>query len=192
MVRVPVKAGPRLLGVSFNRKTTVPEGRGPSRQANGAGSWPAPGRRSRASRSPARSIPGVQPRRRRHPARQRIFVCYPTTATERSALRQDHPVDARPTCLPPAGARTKTCDACWRCTTPAAKRRTSTPVCSWRLQGILSDFDFLVRVEHDPARCGPGRDLSDQRPRARLTAVLLPVEQHRRTRNCSRSLSAAS
>src|SRR5262245_16551968 len=87
-IRVPVKEGPRLLGVSFNKKTTVPEGRGPSRQANGG--MVLPGARqalesititgpfnANASTAPAET-----------PARRRIFVCYPATpAGERPCAR---------------------------------------------------------------------------------------------------------
>ena len=60
------------------------------------------------------------------------------------------------------------------------------------LERILVSPDFLFRIELDPERASPARDLSSHRPRARLAAVVLPVEQHsgRRAARC-RSARAA-
>ena len=40
------------------------------------------------------------------------------------------------------------------------------------------DPEFLFRIEHDPAGVAPRLGLPDQRPRAGVAAVVLPVEQH--------------
>ena len=53
------------------------------------------------------------------------------------------------------------------------------------LARVLVDPEFLFRVERDPSKARAGARLSHQRPRARLAAVVLPVEQHSRTTSCS-------
>ena len=55
--------------------------------------------------------------------------------------------------------------------------------------------EFLFRIEREPAgRSRPVRDLSHQRSRARLAAVVLPVEQHsgRRAARCRRRRASCS
>ena len=49
------------------------------------------------------------------------------------------------------------------------------------LQRILADPEFIYRGEREPASLAAGQDLSRQRPRAGVAAVVLPVEQHSRT-----------
>ena len=53
---------------------------------------------------------------------------------------------------------------------------------SWRCERMLVSPDFLFRVERDPADVAPDAAVPRQRPRARLAAVVLPVEQHSRRR----------
>ena len=125
VVRVPVKAGPRLVGVSFNRKATVPEGRGPSREATAAVNQPMPGRRSSASQSPDRSTPG------RHGRRRKRLRAGGFSAVTRRPPRKNCRVRRR-SCQRSPGVRiagrlrTKICRRYWRSTRPAAKRRAST------------------------------------------------------------------
>ena len=168
-IRVPVKAGPRLLGVSFNKKTTVPEGRGPSRQANG-GSVLAGARQALESititgpfKPAAPTAPAATP------ARQRIFVCYPTTATdERPCARTILSTLARRAYRRPVTDEDlrrlfMLYDTGRKAGAPAARfvrgvveEAGFDAGVQMALQGILSDFDFLVRVEHDPVGMPPG------------------------------------
>ncbi len=46
------------------------------------------------------------------------------------------------------------------------------------VQRILTDPDFIYRAEIEPAECRAGLALPDQRSRAGLAPVVLPVEQH--------------
>ena len=173
VVRVPVKAGPRLVGVSFNRKATVPEGRGPSREANG-GSEPADARQALQRITITGPFDAQAPRAPTEtPARRQIFRCYPSTAEEelpcaetilstlaRRAYRR--PVTHED--LPPLlalyeyGRKEAGFDAGVR----------------MALQGILSDLDFLARVEHDPPHVAPGGvyRLSDLELASRLSFFL--------------------
>ena len=48
------------------------------------------------------------------------------------------------------------------------------------LQRILADPEFIYRGEPESPALAAGPDLSHQRPRARVPAVVLPVEQHSR------------
>ena len=182
-IRVPVKAGPRLLGVSFNKKTTVPEGRGPSRQANG-GSVLVGAKQALESititgpfNPEASAAPTVTP------ARHRIFVCYPTTAKdELPCARTILSTLARRAYRRPVTDK----DLRRLLTLYEAGRKAGAPAARFvrggveagapaarfvrggveeagfdagvqtALQGILSDFDFLVRVERDPVGVGPG------------------------------------
>ena len=52
------------------------------------------------------------------------------------------------------------------------------------LRLILASPKFLFRVEPDPASVAPGAVYRDQRSRAGLAPVVLPVEQHSRRRSC--------
>ena len=53
------------------------------------------------------------------------------------------------------------------------------------LQRILASPKFVFRVERDPAGVARRHGLPRQRSRARVAAVVLPVEQHSRRCSCS-------
>ena len=53
------------------------------------------------------------------------------------------------------------------------------------VEGLLVSPEFLYRIEREPAGTAIESDLSDQRSRAGLAAVVLPVEQHPRRLRCS-------
>jgi hypothetical protein len=154
-MRVPVKAGPRLLGVSFNKKTTVPEGRGPSRQAHG-GSVLVGARQALESititgpfNPEASAAPTVTP------ARHRIFVCYPTTARdELPCARTILSTLARRAYRRPV--TDKDLQRLLMLYDAGRKEAGFEAGVQMALQGILSDFDFLVRVERDPVSVAPG------------------------------------
>jgi mono/diheme cytochrome c family protein len=154
-VRVPVKAGPRLLGVSFDRKTTVPEGRGPSRQANGA-------RELSGAKQALAQITITGPFNAQRPggptetrARQRIFVCYPRATKDESACARTilSTLARRAYRRPVAG---KDLRALLRLYQGGRREADFDAGVRLGLQGILSDFDFLVRTEEDPANVPPG------------------------------------
>ena len=46
------------------------------------------------------------------------------------------------------------------------------------LQRLLVSPEFLFRIERDPADVAPGTQLPHHRSRARVPAVVLPLEQH--------------
>ena len=155
VVRVPVKAGPKLLGVSFNKKTTVPEGRGPSRQANGS-------LELAGAKQALESITITGPFNAQAPQsptqtkmRRRIFVCYPSTAEEEAPCAR--------TILSSLGRRAYHRPVTDKDLLPllslyeAGRKEAGFDAgVQMALQGILSDFDFLVRVEHDPPNVAPG------------------------------------
>jgi mono/diheme cytochrome c family protein len=155
VTRVAVSAGPRIVGVSFNNDATVAEGRGPARQAIGARELPG-SKQALASvtiTGPFNPRPSTTPTDT--PARQRIFACHPKTASEevpcartilstlarRAYRRPVNDQDMRHLLgLYAAGRKETDFDAGIRLA----------------LQGILSDLDFLVRVERDPPNAAPG------------------------------------
>jgi hypothetical protein len=155
VVRVPVKAGPRLLGVSFNKKTTVPEGRGPSRQANG-------GKELVGAKQALESItitgpfnPEAPNAPTETPARRRIFACYPTTAKDEAPCAKTilSTLARRAYRRPVTNKDLPRLLALYEA---ARKEAGFDAGVQTALQGILSDFDFLVRVERDPANVAPG------------------------------------
>jgi hypothetical protein len=171
--RVGVKAGQRLVGVSFDRQVTVAEGRGPSRQAAGARELPG-------AKQALGSITITGPFNARAPgtptetpARRRIFICYPKTIGDEAACARRiisalarrayrRPVtdkDLRPLmALYTDGRKDADFDAGVRLA----------------VQGLLSDFDFLVRIEHDPpnAPAGSAYRLGDIELASRLSFFL--------------------
>ena len=58
------------------------------------------------------------------------------------------------------------------------------------LQRLLMSPEFLVRIERDPADVAPGTQLPHHRSRARVPAVVFPLELASPTRSCSISPSA--
>ena len=51
----------------------------------------------------------------------------------------------------------------------------------YALRLLLASPQFLVRGEREPAAAARRAGLSDHRSRARVAAVVLPLEQHSRT-----------
>ena len=70
---------------------------------------------------------------------------------------------------------------CSRSIGKGVRTAASTKASSAALRRLLVSPEFLLRVESDPPRTrGRTRAVSDQRCRARVAAVVLPVEQHSR------------
>ena len=172
-LRVPVKAGTRTLVATFLKDTVMPEGilpntaRRPSSKA------------SAAFRSPARTMCKG---RATTPSRERIFLCHPAAPAEEEACAEKILAEPRAPRLPAADHRGR--PAATARALPARRRRTaaSRPACRLALQKILVSPEFIFRMEFDPPDAAPGQRPPDQRRRACLAPVLLPVEQHSRRR----------
>ena len=96
-----------------------------------------------------------------------------------SALRANHSDDARAPRLP-GHRRARPDRACSRASTNRVAREAGSfeAGIELALQRLLVSPEFLYRIEADPASTATGADLSHQRLRAGLAAVVLPVEQH--------------
>ena len=141
-----------------------------------------------ASRSPVRSTCKGRVRR---PAASRIFICHPSGPADEKACAEKilsnlaHRAYRRPV-MP------TTCRNCSRSTRWAQRTAASKSGVRLALQKILVSPDFLFRAELDPPDAAPGTRLQDQRRRAGLTPVVLPVEQHSRRRAARRCRERAA
>ena len=177
-IRVPVRAGPHELGVTFLKKPSslLETARQPYQAHFNLHRHPRiqPAVYSVSIIGPyGASGPGDTPSRRRifviaaresdgdeDAAARRIL-----TTLMRRAYRR--PVDRR---RPSRAARALP--------EGTRRRRASTPASRWRCRAVLVSPQFLFRVEQDPAGVAAGHAVSHQRPRARVAAVVLPLEQH--------------
>ena len=166
-VKLPMKAGPHALGVTFVRKP--PPGADDVWQIFAANS----GVQSVAITGPlAPTALGDTPSRRR------IFVCHPQSpADERRPMREAHPLDGRAPRVPSAGHG---------CRHPDAHRvLRDRPESRWVRCGHRTGSRACARrsaVRVPPrARAGEHRRrqaVSSLRSRARVAALVLPLEQH--------------
>ena len=184
-VRIAARAGPRVLGVSFvqgrSERDGVLQPRATGKVLAVAERW------SSTSEAPEAAVdhvsiagpfdatgPGETP------SRERVFVCRPASASEEAACaREILSTLARRAWRRPVTAGTST--PCWVSTRRARRRR-------------LRDRHSAEPREHPrrprapvphrarAGRGGPRQHPSRQRPRARLAALVLPVEQHPRRR----------
>ena len=121
------------------------------------------------------------------PSRQRIFTCRPATAADEDALRQADSGDAGAPGLPPSGDRR---GARRRCSTfynegrgrerVRGRHRVGASSASWSIPSSCSGSRPIRRI------VARGVELSVSRPRARVAAVVLPLEQHSRRRAARR------
>ena len=177
-VRVPVKAGPRVVGVSFVREMWEPEG------------LPQPLQRGRVIADDEvymdyANVGSVQiggPYKAAGPAkdtpsRRAIFVCQPGPGVEERACatkilsRMARLAYRRPVTKADVQTLLEFFDS---------GRRDGASFDSgiqYALERMLVDPDFLLRVHRAPAVCG---DLSAERFRRGVAVVLLSVEQHSR------------
>ena len=185
-LRVPVAAGPRLIGVAFVQERTERDGvlqpRATAKTLAIAERWSSP---SEAPEAAVEQIgisgpfnatgPGETPSRRR------ILVCKPARAADEEACAQEvlstlaRRAYRRPLTPPDVDALLALY---------AAGRREGGFEAGIRrgLEGILVDPEFLFRIERDPVGAAAAEAAPDQRPRARVPPVVLPLEQHPRRR----------
>ena len=197
-IRVPVEAGPRVVGVSFVRELWEPEG------------LPQPLQRGRVIANDQvymdyANVGSVQiggPYQATGPAkdtpsRRAIFVCQPQAAAEERACA--------------AKILSRMARLAYR--RPVTKADVQTLLeffdsgrhdggsfdagIQFALERMLVDPDFLLRVHREPAErqsqtAAGTRHVSPQRPRTGLAPVVLPVEQHPRRALARRWPSAGS
>jgi hypothetical protein len=174
-VRLPVRAGPHSVGVSFNQENVVQEGYGPSRTpvaqaTNNMNTMSLDAITITGPFNP--SVP------KETPSREKIFVCHPTVERDelpcaktilsklaRRAYRR--PVNERDLRRILSFYEAGRHDAVHGEQAFEAGIRTG-------LQSILADIDFLVRVEHDPAKAKSGANyrLNDLELASRLSFFL--------------------
>ena len=115
------------------------------------------------------------------PSRRRIFVCQPKDAAPtRSRARRAILCDARRARAYRGDVHRRRSAACCSTSSAAAAPDGSTfeAGIDLALRRLLASPKFVFRVERDPAGVAPGAAYRAERPRARLAALVLPLEQH--------------
>ena len=199
-VRVPVSAGPRVVGVSFVRELWEPEGLAAAAAARTRADQRSDlhGIRGRRLGPDRRAVPRRRVRQRTRRAGARSSSASRTSnecvraraASERLAThaRRDPVADGAPG-LPPAGHEGGSATRCW-----SSSRRAGATAASFEagiqfaLERMLVDPDFLLRVQRDPpaSRAAHRRyRLTDVELASRLSFFLwssLPDERAARSR----------
>ena len=203
-IRVPVKAGPHQVQVAFVKQTSAvaETTRVPFQRPYPAGVNIAETRTGAYLRSVEIAGPFDPTGPGNSPSRQRIFTCQPSPTANTSTPKGQLPTPKSAAALP----RNRDADICARSIlSTLARRAYRRPVTSadieplmafyrdgvrrrgaltkaidQALQRLLISPEFLLRVEADPAGVPANTPYRDQRPRARITTVVLPVEQHPR------------
>jgi hypothetical protein len=159
---LPVKAGLHTVGVAFGDWTDVVEGVGPSRippssdgYASVTDSAPSVGRVKSAIDTVEIAGPFSAQASDDNPARKRVFTCRPQAAGEQACARQIFSNLARRAYRRPVVAADvrPLMDAFLR---GRETRGSFDAGIQWGLERLLSDPDFLLRVEKQPAGAKPG------------------------------------
>ena len=178
-VRVPVKAGTREVGVSFVQKYREPEGvlqppqRGFARTTNEL-YYGEPAVDSVLIGGPYRGAVAVDT-----PSRRKVFVCRPTNSAseEPCAKRILSTLARRAYRRPVTDAEVQTLLGFYK----AGRSEGGFDAGIQRgLRRILAAPSFLFRIEREPANVAPGTPYRLERPRPRVAAVVLSLEQHPR------------
>ena len=184
-VRVPVKAGPRLVSVSFVRKMWAREGIPQPRQR---------GRTLRASERYAENAgvgavdiggpyqiagPGDTPSRRE------IFVCQPQLGADAAEEEEDACATQILSRLARRAYRRPVTEREVQMllgvfTTGRNDGGSFDAGIQLALERLLIDPNFLLRIHRVPPQVAPGTSLSPQRPGGGLALVVFLVEQHSR------------
>ena len=168
--QVQVKAGPHKVGVTFIARTFAES----DDTLEPMGGWAAAHAwRVRRSKSSARTS---RPASRETPSRQKIFVCRPANeAEELPCATKILSTLARGRLSPPGdgcGSRLRRCAS----TKWAGEKEGFDTGIQQAVMAILASPKFLYRAEARAGGCAARQDLSDQRPRARLAPLVLPLE----------------
>ena len=152
-VRVPIKAGPRLVAATFIRKIAESTNRLRPFLRSNAGTYDATGRphvKSLTIRGPFNATgPGDTPSRRR------VFVCTPTTAaSEEPCARRILTTLARRAYRRPVGERDLA--PLFEFYRDGRKKGTFDTGIQLALRRLLASPTFIFRVEEDPAALAPG------------------------------------
>jgi hypothetical protein len=171
-VRFAAKAGNRVIGVSFVREGSAPEGVLPAPLP--AASFEFAGNRDADMGVDTLQVSGpynaLAPRETA--ARTRIFTCYPSSASdERACATEILSTLARRAFRRPATAADLT--SLQHFFAIGRRKGTFDAGIDMAIQSILVDPDFLFRIERDPAQSTPGvRRLSDLELASRLSFFL--------------------
>ena len=177
-VRVPIKAGPRVVGVSFVSRPTRPEGirQRPESAMSQSLTWDNPYGNPAVENIKIEgpyNVSGVSDT----PSRRRLFVCRPAGCQRGTRLRAEDSVAGRAARLSTARDRCRSRDAhrllqdrpqqgrlrCWHRARPrASPDRPELPV------------PYRTRSAESRAR----RRVPDQRSRSGIAALVLPLEQY--------------
>jgi mono/diheme cytochrome c family protein len=161
-VRLPVSAGVRTVGVAFVNTNDVIEGGGPSRipassdgYASVTDSSVAVGKIKTAIDSIDLAGPFNGQTANDSPSRRKIFVCTPVAEKDEQACAQRifSTLARRAYRRPVTGADVKVLMDVYK--RGRADGTFDTGI-QWGLERLLTDPDFLLRVEHDPAGVKPG------------------------------------
>ena len=177
-VRVPVKAGPHVVGVVVR-----PGAVGAGRPAAAAAARPraderpalhglrAASARCRSAARTRRAAAGADT-----PSRRAIFVCRAAPGGRgRARVRRRRSSRARPARLPPSARRRRTCRRCSSSSTRGRREGGSFDAgIQFALERLLVDPDFLLRVDRDPGQRGAADAyrLSDLELASRLSFFL--------------------
>ena len=169
--RITLKAGPKLIGVAFVQRTEARDEATLRPRMRSRGTQPAI---NSVTISGPYNVTGPATRRAAGASSSAVRPPRPTSCP----CAQQHPLDARAPRVPPPGQRTPTSATCCRSTTQGRAEGSFDRGIQKALERLLVSPQFLFRIEREPRRRSGRHGLSRQRPRARLAAVVLPLEQH--------------
>ena len=173
-VRLPIKAGTRLVSVGVHRLAAVAGSDGSVRARGRIVDGGAAGHRHALH---LRAVQRQDAATTRRAARRSSSAGRPSARDEEPCARQILTTLARRAYRRPVtDARRRA--AARASTAKAARERDFDTGIERALEALLSSPKFLIRVEREPADAKPGTRLPAERSRAGLAAVVLPVEEH--------------
>ncbi len=178
-LRFQAKAGPRVVGVSFVRNLTAPEGVLQPRQTVFAVAINDMRDGNAAVEEVVVGGPHAALGRRRHaepPPHLRLRAGAPVRG---DAVRSTHPRRPRTSRVSTSGDGADV-DTLLEFYNAGRGEGSFDAGIQAALERLLISPDFLFRIERDPAGIASGHRVRARRSRAGLAAVVLPVEQHSR------------
>ena len=188
-VRVPVKAGPRVVGVTFVKKSAalVESVREPFLAPHAEGGAALAARRQRHDHR-ARSTPTGVERHAEPAAHLRVPAGQPPGRSRHARGRSSRRSRAAPTGGRSTDAQLKVLLDFYNDGRANGGFEAGIELA---LRRLLVSPEFLFRIEADPSSVAAGLGVSRRRSRARVAAVVLPVEQHSRRRAARRGRARA-